>query len=167
MPTAYEILEQSILTRLQPLTAQVDVEIVPEREFDYEEPFERGRITIAYQRSEYSGQIVRGYPTNLATDAAAADEFAEVHIILRARLMRGQFGIFWMQNEVMKLLNGFIPERWGRMFPKMFEYVGGEGGIWTYDQVLVSRRISVQDQPDFPQDGPALDSVLFTFNSQP
>lgn len=159
---SYESLENDIITRLSTggLSASVDIEAAPETEADYEEPFARPRISVSYQKSEYGGESTqRGYPKNLATNVAASDEFAEVHIVLRARLIRGTGGIYWLHEQVKKRLFGYYMPGWNRIFPQSFEYLGHNSGIWVYDLVVKVRRIGVQELPDDTTNYPLLQNI--------
>lgn len=153
---SYEALESAILAQLNTgdLAATVDIEAVPETEADYEEPFIRPRISVSYQGSEFGGQTAKaGYPQNLAMDIGATDEYAEIHVILRARLRGGQGGIYWLHEQVKDRLIGYYVPGWNRLFPREFMYLANKSGIWIYDLVLTTRRISVQKSPDNPTTG--------------
>lgn len=160
---SYQALEDALLAQLNTgnLAATVDIEAVPETEADYEEPFIRPRISVSYQGSEFGGQTAKaGYVTNLATDVAAVDEFAEIHVVLRARLIRGDGGIYWLHEQVKRRLVGYYVPGWNRLFPREFLYLANKSGTWVYDLVLTVRRISVQDTPDNDTTGlPTLQNV--------
>lgn len=145
----YTELENDILARLAPLEDEgIEVEAMPETDEDYSEPFAKPRVSVSYQHSEFDDQPTRGLPSIMTTNEMAQDEYAEVHIVIRSRLIRGGNGTHTVQRKVAELLYGYMPTNWGRMFVKSYDYLGHRNGTWVYDMVMTTRRMVVQQFTD-------------------
>lgn len=141
----YEQLEDDIVARLAPLaTLLVDLEAMPESEAEFSEVFDKSRITVMYQNSDYGGST-SGYVPSMALATVQVDEYAEVHVVLRARTLRGSgsdLGIYEMLERTARLLTSYRPTGWERMHPRKTMYVGNNGTVFTYDMVYAVRRVA-------------------------
>jgi hypothetical protein len=162
---SYEVLENNLISRLAVLQPSVEVEAMPERETDTVAPFDKPRITIMYQHSQFSPSLGGGLPEMFETDIALQDEFCEVHFVIRSRLLRGSNGVYFIISKVADLITGFKPSPWGRFFIKTSGYLDNASGIWAWNMVFTARRPLVQAKTD--DDGvnyPALTDVGYYLN---
>jgi len=149
MENDYSELENDFVAQLAPLLSDgIEVEAMPETDADYSEPFANPRVSVSYQHSEFDDQPTRGLPTMLTTNEAAQHEYAEIHIVIRARLIRGANGTHTVQKKAFNLLMGFEPQNWQRVFIKSYDYLGHKNGTWVYDMVMVCRRMVMQKLTD-------------------
>ena len=64
----YDLLEDNIVDRLSPLVdIGIDVIPMPNTKADFRSAFEKPRIIVAYSRSEYDDQIIKGKPQTFST----------------------------------------------------------------------------------------------------
>ena len=152
----YELLEDDVVARIAPLTVAgvLIVQAMPDNDADYEKATVENRVTVIYKSSEYSPEVVRGLPTMLSTDIAAQHEFADVEIILRGRLLRGENGLHRLAKKIMQSVLGFAPQHWGRLYFKNYGYVEHKDGIWIYALTVTTKGIVVQDTD--PEEGTGL-----------
>lgn len=162
----YSDLENDIIERLSTISG-VDVRPQPENETEANVKAFSPLITVSYQHSEFSGSLTRGLPEMFSTDDAVQDEFAEIHVVLQARLLRGESGIYSLLDKIRKKLHGYRPGIWGRMFLKICDYLSNEDGLWTWDVVFVTKRPIAQEfTDDHGEDQPNLISSIFETNLQ-
>lgn len=142
------------MARLSPLSAiGFDVEVMPDRESKYNKPSQNPRISILYESSEFSPDVVRGIPATLSTNDLVMTEYATLAIVFRARILRGAKGLHSVADQSRRWLMGFRPSDWGRIMPKDFSFTEFDGGIWVYTMHVVCTGMLVQDTPDQPTDG--------------
>lgn len=170
MANTYKDLEDAIIDRLAPLLdLGVEVEAMPETDADYSQPFEKPRVSISYQHSDFTDTNSRvGFPDMLSTNEMVQNEYAEIHILLRSRTIRSDGntkGIYWLHDKVSRLLYGFMPDSWGRLFPKTFDYLQHNNGTWVYDLILICQRLAVQEfTDDHDVEYPVLEEVFLNNN---
>lgn len=158
----YDELEDDIVTRLAPLLADdIEVEHVPDNEEDYTRPFESPRVTVAYKGSTFSDEVVRGVPRTLSINETVQMEFAEVHVLVRARKLRGSDGVYVVTEKVKRWLFGFMPTDWSRMHPKEYQLIENVDGIFICDLAFICSALAVQHEPDDTTEYPPLVDVTF------
>jgi hypothetical protein len=163
----YEKLEDAVVQQLQPLATAggLVVEAMPDNDADYVKATVENRLTVIYRSSEYSPEVVRGLPTMLASDVAVQHEFADIEIIIRGRLLRGEKGVHRLAKNVMAKILGFVPEHWGRCYFKNYGYVSHEDGVWCYSLTITTKGIVVQDSDPLEGTGdPVLTEVNLNIN---
>lgn len=161
----YTTLVDDIITRLAPLVADdIEVERLPETESEYTAVFEAPRITVAYKRSQFGSENSRVVPTMASMNEFVGDEYAEVHVAYRSRLLYdSNTGIYAVVLAAKKLLYGFMPTDWGRLFPKEFELQQNESGVWMAVMIFICSARAVQHlADDAGEDYPELETVDFT-----
>lgn len=163
VPT-YQKLEDDIVARLKSRLPGRDIIPLPENDEQIAEEFESARVTVAYRGSEYSSTIVRGLPDMLTTSEAAQDDYAEVSIVLKSRLLRGDSGIHKIFTEIRAAILGWSPSNFQRIFFKTFGYESHENGIWCYSLVVVCRGVAMQEFDDDPTNYPLLQDVTINSN---
>jgi len=147
--TTYEDLEDQIVTRLSLIGSSVFVRPQPENELEgKEQDLQKPRVTVSYQHSEFSGSLTRGLPEMLSTAEAVQDEFVELNIVIEARLLRGNNGMYKAIKDVVEKLFGFVPENWGKCFLKTGDYLDNSRGHWTWSIIFVTRRTIVEVIPE-------------------
>lgn len=160
----YTTLIDDIIERLQPLTDNgIEVERLPENESDYTHAFEAPRITVAYKRSQFGEESSKYIASMSSNDVFVCDEYAEVHIAYRSRLLYDEeTGVYSVTLSAKKLLYGYQPSDWGRLFPKEFELQQNESGVWFAVMVFVCAARAVQHLADDAAEVyPELETVTF------
>jgi Gp37 protein len=164
---SYEVLENNLISRLAVLQPSVEVEAMPDREIDTTVPFNKPRVSIMYQHSQFSPSLGGGLPEMFETDITLQDEFCEVHFVIRSRLLRGINGVYFIIAKVADLITGFKPTPWGRFYLKEITYLDNASGIWTWNMVFTARRPLVQAKTD--DDGvnyPLVNTITNNINLQ-
>jgi hypothetical protein len=146
---AYDLLEDAIVGRLQPLADQgIEVIPLPESPALVNKAFERPQITVAYKSSDYDDTVTRGLPKHMTTDIIGQNEYAELELIIRTRTMRGAGGAHSLKKSIDLLLIGFRPPGWQRMIPKQYTIIPTpadmQDGVWTYSYTFVTTCIVVE-----------------------
>lgn len=158
----YDDLEDDIVARLAPLLDDdIEVEHIPDNEDDYSRPFENPRVTVAYKGSTFSDEVARGVPRTLSTNETVQTEFAEVHVLVRSRKLRGDDGVYAVTEKVKQRLFGFMPEDWSRLHPKQYDLVENADGVFLCDLTFVCSALAVQHEPDDTTEYPPLVDVTF------
>jgi len=142
----YTTLVDDIIERLQPLTTDdIEVQRLPETESEFTQAFEVPRVTVAYKRSQFGEETQKNIPIAASTDVMVCEEYAEVHIMYQSRLLYdSSTGIYAVTLAAKKLLFGFMPTDWGRLFPREFELQQNESGIWVAVMIFVCAARAVQ-----------------------
>lgn len=146
---SYDLLEDAIVNRLFPLVSTgIEVEPLPESPALSSTPFEKPRITVAYKSSDYDDTVTRGLPSHLTSGQLGQNEYAEIELIIRTRLMRGPRGAHAVKKAIDFLLVGFHVPGWDKLFPKQYTIIPNqqdiEDGIWTYSYTFVTKCILVE-----------------------
>lgn len=149
MSNLYSDLELAIVNRLSAAIApEVEVEALPETSPEAEDrPFAKTRVTVAYTASEYSATVARGYPEIMSSGPAYQYEYAEVVVVVRARLLRGAGKLYETLKAVSDSLHGYAPPNgWNRMYLKISGYDDAQSraGLWSWTMTFVTRRPYVQ-----------------------
>jgi hypothetical protein len=104
-------------------------------------------------------------PQMASTNEFVGDEYAEVHVAYRSRLLYDDtMGVYAVCLEAKKLLYGFMPNDWGRLFPKEFELEKNEAGVWLAVMIFVCIGRAVQHlADDAGEEYPELVETTFDF----
>lgn len=163
--TVIEQIENCIVERLKPLEALPDFDVValPENHKDFERPTIQGRITVAYEMSDFDQGRSGAVPALSAGNVVQENEM-HFHIAVQARKLRGERGIYDLITKVKKLLLGFQP---GGADPMKLVKIGMADtreqafveGLWTW--VLIFRTV-VPEIEEIPEDNdPLLKTTAF------
>ena len=163
----YAQLEDDIVDRLSSLVAAgAEVMPLPDNEEDYSRAFEKPRITVAYQSSEYSPSTIVDLPVHHTSDIVAQDEFVTIVCFMECRALRGALGVHDLSLRVRRLLLGWMPTHYGRMYLKDhgFSESQKQNGVWGYTMTFLTKTMVVQEE-DFDENilG-TLTDVDFNFN---
>lgn len=164
----YKTLIDDFVLRLAPLLDDgIEVERLPETEGEYTKPFDNARVTVAYKSSEFYRQDVKGLPGSLSTNEYVGQEFAEVHVAVRSRLLYDDStGVFAVTAAVKKLLYGFTPTHFGRVAPKTYGIGENENGVWMCVLVFVCESVAVQYLADDAAiEYPELEGITFNIST--
>lgn len=160
----YTTLIDDIVTRLDPLTDDgIEVQRLPESESEFTQAFEAPRITVAYKKSTFGEENQRVLPALASADVFVSNEYAEVHVMYQSRLLYDEdTGIFAVTLAAKKLLYGFSPGDWGRLFPREFEIQQNESGVWFAVMIFVCVARAVQHlADDAGESQPDLQDIIF------
>ena len=121
----YWSLEDAISARiLTKIGAGYVVQSLPDNESEYKKPFEKGRVTVAYRKSDFANSV--------STDPIAQPETAHLEIVLECRTRRGNAGLFAMQKAVSDAVIGWRPPNWNRVWAKTHEFSERAENTWVY-----------------------------------
>lgn len=162
----YGSLEDAIVSRLEPLRALgFEVIALPDNNADYERPFRFGRVTVAYKGSMFNDDGMSGRPMVFSTSEVVQKETAEIEVVVQARFIRSNQGIYKLVQHVFTLLLGYEPDSWGRLYGREHRYVEHADGIWTYSITLFSNALRVQRGD--PETLPVLQQVTVFLGDDP
>lgn len=164
----YQLLEQSVVNRLNPLTNNGTIVIpLPETQDEMVKPFKDSKITVLYKSSDYDDTVTRGLPSLMSSDIVAQWEYAEIELVIQSRLLRGATGAHYLKRAIDVLLIGFEPEGWHKMVPKQYQLIPNQqdvvDGVWTFSYIWVTKNISVEASEE--ETVALFSSDSFTFNS--
>lgn len=141
----YDQLEDDIIARLSPLKFKgIEIVPLPERDADIERPFKNARVTVAYKGSVYNDEGTASRPMILSTAEILQKETADVEIIIQSRLLRGEFGVHSVKEQVTKWVTGFMPKNWGRLYSKQYQFLSNDDGLWSYSFTMNTTYWAVQ-----------------------
>lgn len=145
----YTQAETDIVGRLvAALPSEYVITDIPEKQADFDRPWTKGRITVAYSGSTF-GHKEKG--SLLSTNAIAQEETAEFTISIQARSLRGENGIHKSISRVKKIVTGFKPSDCDRLFLKEGAFQEEQPyheGVWTYQLCVACTTRAVQDEQD-------------------
>ena len=137
----YIALENSIVTRLSVLElAGIDVIPLPEADNDVVNPFDRGKITVAYLSSDFDQSIT--------SDVVAQPEKITFQIVVQSRNLRGSVGIYGMIKSVKSILMGWKTTYTDKIHFSKSAYDAHENGIWTYHVNITTENIAIEETDD-------------------
>ena len=148
--SSYDRLETAIVEKLKPLSdAGIEVISSPDTDAEYNDngkAFERPRITVMYSMSEFDNQPIKGIPQSFAMGVVKQTEYAELTLNFQARKRKGTNGLFSVYEDARKIILGFRPKGWGRIFIKENLYVerSKDTNVWFYALSLVCKREIIQ-----------------------
>ncbi len=137
----YDALEDEIVARLSTLTPAVEVEALPDTPAKFNKAFSKPRVTVAYRSSEFSKEVVRGFPEQFSTGAAVQDEYASVEVVIQSRTLRGAGGVHAIKASVVQRLFSFKPTHWSFLTLESYKFVDQdkEAGLFTYAATFITK----------------------------
>ena len=139
---SYDLLEDNIIERLSVLIGLgVDVVAEPDNDRAYKEAFEKPKLTVMFIGSEYSSDTrAAGLPKNFSTSGVMQEEYAKVSVIFECKTKRGDLGIYSLKRKVDKLLLGYKPQPFNKIFFNSFEKISHSENVWTFALVFTTTR---------------------------
>ena len=160
MNVIYSQIEQEIVDRLAPLTAQdtLDVLALPENQADYERPFLHGRITVAYKSSDFGA--IR------STNEIVQDEKIQIEVIIQARKLKGSTGLHSITEAVKRRLLGFDPTDCSKLYlvNNTFKEFNNDSALWLYSMVFECRYTLVENAEYGTEQ--VLEQINFEYNEE-
>lgn len=162
----YELLETETVARIAAkVVSQYLTEKLPENQADYNRPFVKGKITVAYKKSQFN--------TPKSTGHTVQEEGMQLEIVLCAKKLRGPDGIYEMFDKTRRALIGWRPSHCGRMYAVSFELETRQDGLFYYIFTVgaVSQLVMEADidndpavsELQFVPDAPEYDTLTLTF----
>ena len=154
----YELLEDEVVTRLQPFTTVgITVEKLPETE-SQRKPVNpnSARFTVIYAGSEYEG-------TN-STAQVSQVEKVFVQVLIESTFLRGNKGIYALASILKKALTGFRPQNLTRLQVSKHHTIGQPeaekiNNMWNYQIIFQGNNYHVED---FTEDlTPLLEKITY------
>jgi hypothetical protein len=160
MQVVYSQIEQEVVAWLAPLTTGggVDVVPLPQMAAEFERPFLKGRITVAYKSSDF-GDIK-------STHYIVQDEKIQIELIIQARQLRGADGLHAITEAVKRRLFGFTPTDCTKMYGAKHGFTDHnvESGLWSYSMIFETVYRLVEDAEYNLE--PTLQQVFFEYNDE-
>lgn len=137
----YESLEDDIVARLSTLGPAIEVEALPDTPAKFSKPFSKPRVTVAYRSSEFSKEVVRGFPEQFSIGPAIQDEFASVEIVIQARVLRGVGGCHSIKSAIVQRLYSFKPTNWSFLTIESYKFIDHdkEAGLFSYAATFITK----------------------------
>ena len=134
----FEQLENDIVSRLQPLaTESIEVIALPETEKDFKRGIDDARITVAFNGAEWQ--------KNTTTDKISQTLVVTTGVVVQARFLRGEKGVYQLFDNVRKLLIGYAPTGCYGLYVKSFDLFSDEEETFTFVAFLDCETFSVED----------------------
>lgn len=156
----YELLENEIAAQLTPLKqAGLDVTALPEVEAEYSKPVERGKVTVAFKKSEYKEPKSTGHMVQ--------DEVVHIELIIQAPKLRGGIGVYAIKKSVDKYVLGYKPSNFSKIWSTTFDYIDYTDGIFQYSYIVSCKTLVIEKGSDI--DEPLLKEVCvsdITFDTE-
>jgi hypothetical protein len=145
--TAYEILEDDVVTRLAPLAAAgVEVLSMPETIEAYSKPpLDKGRVIVSYIGSDFDDS--RGLPKVMDVGATVQEEIIRLELTITSRKLRGANGIHDLRARIQARLLGYRPTHYDKLRLKAFNYFAFTESVWAYKLSFTCVGMVVE-QPD-------------------
>jgi hypothetical protein len=160
MQVVYSQIEQEVVSWLAPLSngGGVDVVQLPQLQAEFERPFFKGRITIAYKSSDF-GDVKNAHHI-------VQDEKIQLEAIIQARMLRGPDGLHAITEAAKRRLLGFSPTDCSKMHlvKNGFTDHNNEAAIWSYSMIFETTYRLVEDAEY--NTGTQLDEVFFEYNEE-
>lgn len=124
---------------------KVTVELEPEVQGKNTSPFVKSRVTIFLDQSEFSK--VR------STHYISQDENTKVFLLVRGRVLRGEYGVYDICNQIRKCLVGFQPKGWDKIWLVKVGFDDRIAEMWHYTVVIAtaSKIVEEYDEPEIPK----------------
>jgi hypothetical protein len=136
----YTALENSIVTRLSPLSlVGIEVLPLPEADADVVNPFDKGKITVAYLSSDFDQSVT--------TDCVAQPEKITFQLVVQSRTLRGTTGIYPVLTAIKSLVLGWKTATTDKIQFSKAQYDAHENGVWTYHINVTTENLAIE-QPD-------------------
>lgn len=141
MNVVYSQIEQEVVTWLGPLTngGGVDVVQLPQLQADFDRPFMKGRITVAYKSSDF-GDVIN-------THHIVQDEKIQVELIIQSRKLRDDDGLHAITEAVKRRLVGFAPTDCSKMYivKNGFTNHDSQSALWQYSMIFETKYRLIED----------------------
>lgn len=149
-------LEKEIASYLaEKLGEGYDIIALPEKQSDYEKPFLKGRLTVAF-----SGEKPEKPQSTFQVSQHVTQTFT---VSVQSRYLDsapGVWGIGKLCDKVKSYMTGFHPTDGGLMYYVNHEFVRYENGVWEHAVDFEARTMRVQDENMEAETGAPLSSVL-------
>lgn len=140
----YELLEDEIVTRLQPFTTVgITVEKLPEVESEKKSVTTgTARLTVIYAGSEYGG--------TKSTAQVSQEEKVFVQVLVESTFLRGPKGVYTIIDIVKKALTDFRPQGLTKLQVTKHHTIGQpeavkENNMWQYQVIFQGTNLHVEE----------------------
>lgn len=143
----YELIEEQIRERLATVMGHgYTVVALPEVEEDLKRLIDKPKVTVSYKGSDF-GTMGRSDQAEVVSLGAVIvhKEVLTFDIVMQAKKLRGEYGLYGMIPMAQNALMGFMPDDCEKMYILKFGYVTFEQGIWTYCLKMATTSIRVED----------------------
>jgi hypothetical protein len=140
----YEALENNISGQVEPVLVRaiptLRVETEPEIEGENLPIITDPRVTIFLDQSEFN--------KTKNTHYIVQDEDIKVFLLVRARKLRGDGGVYQILELIRKALVGYIPEGFTKIWLVKIAFEKHERGIWNYTVVIGMNSLIAEETND-------------------
>ncbi|MFT4061082.1 MAG: Gp37 family protein [Edaphocola sp.] len=143
----YEAIENELAARLnthEGFAAVASAVVLPDAPADYRTPQQKGLVTVVFEGEKPGG--------NQSVGEASHHVTLTFNVVVQARLLRGQYGVYAISELVKASLVGYRPQDCGSMMYAKHSFGGYQNDIWEHDITFACTSLRVQDL-DFPLPG--------------
>ncbi|AAU90999.1 conserved hypothetical protein [Methylococcus capsulatus str. Bath] len=148
-PNTIEALEAAIVARLGAALPDVEVAPYPADPANYQFLHPVGALLVRYHGSHYGALM--------DTDAVVQERLLAVEITFLFRALNGQDGLYAYLERARRVLTGFKPAGFGKVYPLRDAFLEEHGGEWRYAVDFCAPTLAIEDGCE--EDGPLLKHV--------
>lgn len=137
----YETLEGYIVARLAAfLQSNAEIIPLPEMDPDVKLPSIKGKITVAYNGSDYEGSET--------SDFVVQPEKISFQVIVQSRKLRGNTGVYTLLSGIQTAILGWKTPVTDKIQFGQAKYVAHENGVWVYSLTLSTMSVAIEEPDD-------------------
>jgi hypothetical protein len=136
-PNTIEALEAAIVARLGAVLTDVEVMPYPANPANYQFLHPVGAILVRYHGSDYGALM--------DTDAVVQERRMAIEITLLFRALNGQDGLYAYLERARRVLTGFKPAGFGKVYPLRDAFLEEHGGEWRYAVDFCAPTLAIED----------------------
>ncbi len=121
---AINTIEQDIITQLESVITDLQIEGFPEKPKEYRLLHSKGAILVSFNSADYME------PESLVIIQQEVD--MEFGLILLIRNLRDTNGAYSYIDTIVNALTGYAPTGCAKMYPKRTGFLNETNGIWQY-----------------------------------
>lgn len=159
----YADLEDAIVSRLSAkLGATATVIALPEVQAQNQRPFDKARVTVAYNSSMFDGGRYGNAVNVMSVDGTVQEESIKIKVSIESKKLRGTGGIYELLVAVRQAVIGFEPLGLDQMKILESKFDEFTENLWSYMIVFETKGFIIQDVD--PVDEPLITAVDFDQN---
>lgn len=113
----YTVVENEIVAKLTAdLNSNFLAEVMPENDGDYERPYEKPKVTVAYIGSKYIEPNRSNESYRTVGDAIVQNEILNFELVFWGKDVRSTYGLHALMRDARKILIGFMPTNCYKMY---------------------------------------------------
>jgi hypothetical protein len=143
---SYDRLEDELAARLSALIPLgYEVKTLPDTEAELQRPAGfQPRVTVAYTGSNFGDGADNKNPIAVATGAMAQTEYCTLDVVFESQKLRTNRGYHEALRQAMRLLLGFKPTGWSKIFFRTNEFKNHADGVFVFHLVVSCYRMVIE-----------------------